>query len=137
MESKREIVNKVIAYIEENLEEQLDLDEISRSAGYSKFHLNRMFSEVTGSTIHRYVQSRRLTLAAEKLVGTGLPIAQIACEAGYHSQQAFTLAFRQLYLYPPRVYRERGIFLPKQERWSMALGSRRIAVLGRMGGRAA
>lgn len=119
MKFKKEIIKKVIDYIENNLEQEIDLDNIAKTIGYSKFHLNRMFTEETNMTIHKYVQIRRLTVAAEKLVKTDMPIVQIAYEAGYHSQQAFSLAFKQIYLYPPKIYRNRGIFVPKQQQISM------------------
>lgn len=119
MDSMRDIVKQVIDYIENNLEKELDLDMIAESAGYSKFHLNRIFTNETGCTIYKYIQTRRLTIAAEKLVKTDLPVSRIACEALYNSQQAFSLAFKQVYLYPPRVYRDKGIFMPKQNRISM------------------
>ncbi len=121
MESNNKTVNTVINFIEENIESDIDLDEIARNAGYSKFHLNRLFSEATGTTIYKYVQSRRLTAAAEKLVYTDLPIAQIAYEAAYNSQQAFTLAFRQAYGCPPKAYRHRGVMAPRQNNCSMSL----------------
>ena len=44
---------------------------------------------------------------------------QIAYESGYDSQQAFTLAFKQLYVYPPKTYRNIGVFVPKQNRISL------------------
>ncbi len=106
MKKNYDIVQKVIQYMEENLDEELTLDTISKQIGYSKFHLNRIFTEETGYTMHKFIQSRRLTLAAGKLTTTTTPIAQIALEAGYHSQQAFTLAFRQIYQYPPQTYRK-------------------------------
>ena len=37
-------------------------------------------------------------MAAEKLVDTDMDITQIAYDAGYQSQQAFSLAFKQVYL---------------------------------------
>ncbi len=119
MKFKKEVVKKVIDYIENNLEQEIDLDKIAEIIGYSKFHLNRMFTEETNVTIHKYLQIRRLTVAAEKLVKTNMPIIQIAYEAGYHSQQAFSLAFKQIYLYSPKIYRDRGIFVPKQQKISM------------------
>lgn len=119
MKFKKEIIKKVIDYIENNLEQEIDLDNIAETIGYSKFHLNRMFAEETNITIYKYLQIRRLTIAAEKLVKTDTPIVQIAYEAGYHSQQAFSLAFKQVYLYPPKIYRDRGIFVPKQQKISM------------------
>ena len=67
MKNQKHTVRKVIDYIEEHLEEKLNLEQIAEHAGYSRFHLNRIFMEETGDTIHKYVQERRLTMAAEKL----------------------------------------------------------------------
>ena len=120
MNPNQETIKKVIDYIEKHLDEKMELDNIARHAGYSKFHLNRIFTEETGTTIHKYLQLRRLTIAAEKLAKTDIPVAQIAYEAGYHSQQAFSLAFKKIYLYPPKLYRNMGIFAPKQNRMEMA-----------------
>lgn len=119
MKDQKEIIRKVIDYIEQNIEKEISLDNISKSIGYSKFHLNRVFAEQTGITIYKYLQNRRLTIAAEKLVKTDKLITQIAYEAGYDTQQSFSFAFKQVYLYPPKTYRDIGIFLPKQNRISM------------------
>lgn len=119
MKDQKEVVKKVIDYIEQNIEKEISLDNISKSIGYSKFHLNRVFAEQAGITIYKYLQNRRLTIAAEKLVKTDKSITQIAYEAGYDTQQSFSFAFKQVYLYPPKTYRNIGIFLPKQNRISM------------------
>ncbi len=91
MEGKKRTVKNVIEYVEAqlSLEEGLDLETIAKRAGYSRFHLNRMFCEVTGSTLHRYIKERRLSEAAKKLVmEEEKTIADIALEAAYQSQQA-------------------------------------------------
>lgn len=119
MKNQKEVVKKVIDYIERNLDKEINLDNISKNIGYSKFYLNRIFTEHTGITIHKYLQNRRLTVAAEKLVKSDKPIMQIAYEAGYDTQQSFSFAFKQAYLYPPKIYRNIGIFMPKQNRISM------------------
>ncbi len=116
MKHQKEIVEKVIEYIEKNLEKEINLENISRNIGYSKFHLNRVFTEQTGITIYKYLQNRRLTVAAEKLIKTDKPITQIAYEAGYDTQQSFSFAFKQVYFYPPKMYRDIGIFIPKQNK---------------------
>lgn len=121
MKDQKDVVNKVIDYMEKNMEEKINLDNISKNVGYSKFHLNRIFVEHTGITIYKYLQNRRLTIAAEKLVKSNKPIAQIAYEAGYDTQQSFSFAFKQIYLYPPKAYRDIGIFMPKQDRIFMYL----------------
>lgn len=110
------IVNQILDVIEKNLDNELTLDKIANELNYSKFYLNRLFSENIGCTIHKYIQKRRLTEAARELVESGEPIIEIAFRAGYNSPQAFTQAFQLLYQYPPGVYRQKGIFFPKQER---------------------
>lgn len=115
MNEKEKLVSRVAAYIEAHLEEPIPLDQVARHTGYSKFHLNRMFRETAGCTIHQYIRARRLTKAAEKLVRTDAPIAEIAYEAQYESQQAFTLAFGRFYGCSPLSYRRQGIFASRQK----------------------
>ena len=115
MSEIKETVSKTIDYIEDHLGEEITLDDIADFAGYSKYHLNRVFADAVGCTIYKYVQKRRLTEAARKLVCSDTSIIDIAYEANYDSQQAFTLAFKQLYAITPQIYREIGRFLPKQE----------------------
>ncbi len=107
-------IKKTIDYIENHLDEDIKLETIAKAVGYSKYHLNRMFAESTGQTIHRYIRERRLEKAADNLVHSEKSIVEIAFEAGYESQQAFTLAFRQLYYYTPMVYRNIGILNTRQ-----------------------
>ena len=113
------IVKKITLYIEAHLDEDLSLEDIANNLHYSKFYLARIFAEQTGSTIGKYIQRRRLTLAAQKLVETNKPIVEISYEAHYNSQQAFTLAFRRLYLCTPQVYRRRGRFDIRQPQMCM------------------
>ena len=131
MDEKKRIVDKIIHYVESNLSapERLSLEEIARYAGYSKFHVNRMFSEVTGCTIHRYMKERRLSEAARKLVLEEDSIAKIAQDASYLSQQAFTLAFKNVYGCTPMTYRKARIYkeIRNKEVILMHLGSWRCA----------
>lgn len=119
---KDKAIKEMIDYIESNLDRQLNLDEIAKEAGYSKFHLNRMFSEHVGYTVYKYIQMRRLTAAAEKLVYTKKPIIDIAYEANYGSQQSFTLAFRRLYDCTPREYRIMKIHTPRLDKFKPGNG---------------
>ena len=122
------IISDLLSYIEDNLTGDLSLDTLACEFNYSKFYLARIFSEHTGCTLYKYIQGRRLTDAAQKLVETGQPIVEIAYEAHYNSQQAFTLAFHQMYALSPQTYRKNGVFLPRQPKIDMRrLVSRRSA----------
>ena len=110
------VVKKTVDYIETHMDEDLSLDKIANALNYSKYYIARSFNEETGCTVYKYIQGRRLTLAAQKLVETKRPIVEIAYEAHYDSQQAFTLAFKQLYACTPGIYRKNGVFYPKQSK---------------------
>lgn len=117
--SDNPVTEKLIAYIEEHIGEDLSLEQIAEALNYSKFYIARTFAKETGSTIYKYIQGRRLTLAAKKLVETKEPIVEIAYEAHYNSQQAFTQAFHRLYECTPQNYRKNGIYYPKQTRLAL------------------
>ncbi len=104
------IVEKAISYIENHLNEDLSLDELAKNLHYSKFYLERVFAENLDCTVYRYIKGRRLAEAARKLIETNKSIVEIALEARYSSQQAFTLAFKKQYLCTPQDYRKKWLF---------------------------
>lgn len=61
------VVKKVIDYIETHIDEDLSLDKIAGALNYSKFYIARAFNQETKCTIYKYIQGRRLTLAAQSL----------------------------------------------------------------------
>ncbi len=61
-------IEKVIDFIEEHLDNKLDLETLATASHYSKYHLHRKFTDTVGMTIHDYVSRRQLTEAAKLLV---------------------------------------------------------------------
>ena len=86
MQKNIQNITAVIEYIEAHLTEKLDLDTIADAVHYSKYHLHRMFADMTGLTAHDYIQRRRLTEAAKLLVFSDKPVMEIALLAGYESR---------------------------------------------------
>lgn len=108
------IVLQAIGFIEDNLNNKLELETVAAALHYSKFHLHRMFTKTVGLTIHEYAQRRQLTEAAKLLVFSKKPIIEIALLSGYESQQAFTSAFKAMYKTTPVGFREAESFYPLQ-----------------------
>lgn len=106
------ITKRILLYIEDNMDLKLSLEKIAEDLNYSKFYIARTFKNNTGMTLYKYIRGRRLDEAARKLAETNQPIVEVAFEAGYSSQQAFTQAFRCVYAHTPQEYRRRGIFIP-------------------------
>jgi AraC family multidrug resistance transcriptional activator len=102
-------IARIKKYIEEHFTENIRLDDIANTIGYSKYHMNRMFYEKTGQTIHNYIKERRLYEAAELLTETDKAIVEISLIVGYTSQQAFTRAFKQIFECTPHIYRNHHI----------------------------
>jgi len=108
------IVSQAIRFIEDHLNEKLELEMVAAALQYSKFHLHRMFTKTVGLTIHEYAQRRQLTEAAKLLVFSNKPIIEIALMSGYASQQAFTSIFKAMYKTTPAEFRKVEKFYPLQ-----------------------
>ena len=104
----------LLEHIEAHLDQPLTLDALAQVAGYSKYHLSRLFKSAVGFPLHQYIARRRITNAAYALVTTDQPLLQIALAAGYETQPSFTRAFRKAYGLNPQAYRRRGSFTPVQ-----------------------
>ncbi len=109
-------IQRGIDYIEANLDFDVELAKVSRVAGVSHWHFQRMFKATTGETLKTYVRSRRLAKSLERLLTTKDSILDIAVLAGFESQEAFTRAFKRAFDLTPNAYRKLGdksLFLKK------------------------
>ncbi|WP_413735345.1 MDR efflux pump AcrAB transcriptional activator RobA [Sodalis sp. RH21] len=120
------IIRDLLSWLEGHLDQPLSLDNVAAKAGYSKWHLQRMFKEVTGHAIGAYIRARRLSKAAVALRLTSRPILDIALQYRFDSQQTFTRAFKKQFIQTPALYRRSeewdstGIRPPiRLEKWSM------------------
>lgn len=61
-------MNRAIDYLEANMTEKLNIEEVAKLAFSSPFHFQRMYHMLTGVTVAEYVRRRRLTLAAQEIM---------------------------------------------------------------------
>lgn len=61
------IIRDLLTWLEGHLDQPLSLDNVAAKAGYSKWHLQRMFKDVTGHAIGAYIRARRLSKSAVAL----------------------------------------------------------------------
>ncbi len=103
-------INKVMDYIERNLDQDLNLSEISRIACYSPFHFHRIFSVISGETINAFITRKRIEKIASQLIaGTETPLAELASKYGFNSASSFTRTFSKFYGMSPSEFRENGL----------------------------
>ncbi len=96
---------KAITFIEAHLNDDVQLVEVSEVACYSHYHFLRIFQAITGVTAGAYIRRRRLTKAAEVLLKGKARIIEIAQDAGFESQAAFTRAFKEVFDESPAQFR--------------------------------
>ncbi|GMQ56259.1 AraC family transcriptional regulator [Vallitalea sediminicola] len=107
MKTNYENILYLIDLIEEDLSQNNNLESLAKKMGYSKYHLNKMFTNVVGMSVHQYIKNRRLSETAKKLMCTHDSILDIALNTGYESQQAFTEAFKAKFRMSPKTLRHK------------------------------
>ena len=65
-----QVIDTIVEWIDDNLHQPLRIDDIARHAGYSKWHLQRLFLQYKGESLGRYIRERKLLLAARDLRDT-------------------------------------------------------------------
>ncbi|GMK48501.1 hypothetical protein PghCCS26_56310 [Paenibacillus glycanilyticus] len=78
-----EHLNGALDYIEQNLENEIDEQEIAKRAFCSVYHFKRMFAYLAGIPLQEYIRRRRLTHAALDLQDKTVKVIDIAVKYGY------------------------------------------------------
>ncbi|MFJ1809570.1 MULTISPECIES: helix-turn-helix domain-containing protein [unclassified Streptomyces] len=100
------IVERAVQIIRERYSEPLSLDDIAGAVLVSKFHLLRVFSQVTGVTPGRFLGAVRIGEAKRLLKNSDLGVATISSRVGYSSTGSFTSRFTESVGIPPTQYRQ-------------------------------
>ena len=112
-------MRRVLDYIDQHLDDDLDLETVSRVAAFSKFHFHRQFTATFELSLHRYVQLARLKRASHRLaLVNAQSVTEIALDAGYDAPDAFARAFRQRFAQSPSSFRKSPDWAP----WLTAFG---------------
>lgn len=96
---------------------ELSLAELAAIAQCAPSHFQRLFSLYTGVSVMRYQRLLTLDRAASQLAFRAQSILEIALDAGYQSNEAFTRAFQQFVGQSPRAFRQHPDWLA----WQLAI----------------
>ena len=109
-------INKVVAYINDHLDESLDLKTLAEVAALSEFHFHRVFKALKGESIGTHISRLRIEAAARLLRYSALSIEDIAFNIGYEAPAALSKAFKNQYGITPTQYRtNKDIYIMKKE----------------------
>lgn len=90
-------LQQAINYIEDNITEVLDTEEIAARSFSSPYHFQRVFSILCGYTLGEYIRNRRLSLAGAELQRGEIKVIDAAVKYGYESPDSFAKAFRKFH----------------------------------------
>ena len=111
-------MQRVLNYIDQHLDGELNLETLSSIAAFSRFHFHRQFMATFGLSVHRYVQLARLKHASHRLAADAQSVTETAMDAGYEGPDAFARAFRQRVGQSPSSFRK----APDWASWFAAFG---------------
>ena len=125
-------INKVVAYINNHLDETLELKTLANEAALSDFHFHRIFKALKGEAIGGYITRLRLEATARLLRYTALTIEEIAFNIGYETPASLSKAFKKQYGISPTEYRtNKDTYIMKKEiiNLDLALKAPKIVIL--------
>ena len=90
-----QVIDTIVEWIDDNLHQPLRIDDIARHAGYSKWHLQRLFLQYKES-LGRYIRERAAA-GRRDLRDTDQRVYDICLKYGFDSQQTFTRVFTRTF----------------------------------------
>ncbi len=98
----RKFVDKVTAFIEENISEsELSVEQIADAMGMSRANIYRRMVAATGNTPSEFIKIVRLRHAERLLMQSGLTISEICYEVGFTSPRYFSKCYKEFFGYVP------------------------------------
>ena len=108
-------IQRAIDYVEANITEEIDYEEVAKQAYSSSFHFQRVFGILCGFSLGDYIRMRRLSLAGEELSRSSAKIIEVALKYGYDTPESFSRAFTRFHGIAPSEAKRSGnvkIFTP-------------------------
>lgn len=101
-------VNKVIDFIDSNIDKTLNLATLANVANFSPYHFHRIFSAFTGETLNSFIKRLRIEKAASLLLNNAeTPVSEIAFLCGFNSESVFSRTFKEYFKYSAKQYRQK------------------------------
>lgn len=104
--SPEEIVTLVKDYVKKHYSEEIDLNSIARTLGFSSSYLTKVFNKVENTTPSKVIRSFRMGIAKQLLNDDSLTIQQIASHVGYSDPFHFSKSFKQTVGISPTQYKQ-------------------------------
>lgn len=98
-------IDKAIAYMKENIDQRLTLDQIAQEVAYSASHFSIIFFKKTGHTPLDFFNHLKIQTSCQYLDFTDMKIKEIAVRLGFADQYYFSKVFTKYMNCSPSEYR--------------------------------
>lgn len=98
--------HEIEQYLEQHLR-QANLQSLAEQLGYSAVYTGALVKQLTGVSFSKLLQAKRCRAAADMLLQTDLPIAEIIHAVGYENESFFRDLFSEKYGKTPIQYRKK------------------------------
>jgi AraC family transcriptional regulator len=115
MNNYQKSIDKVLTYIDANLNEKQELDKLAAIANLSKFHFHRIMKAFLDETLGNYINRLRLETAVKLLRYSFQPINEIAYQVGYETLSAFNKGFKKMFGVSPTSIRKNKNLIIEQK----------------------
>ena len=106
--SEKDFLKEVINFLEQNLNTDFNLDDISNQFNYSKGYFCRQFKRITGMSLWEYYTIYRIEKSARLIKQTPSEnLTIIAHKSGFKNTRSFNIAFKTYYGCTPSEYRKK------------------------------
>lgn len=102
---KPDLLDQVMAYIEDNLSQRITLADTAKHFFVSESTISHIFKEKLGTSFYRCVTQRRL-ISAKTLILQGVHLEAVGEQVGFTDYSSFYRAFKQEYGISPRQFRK-------------------------------
>lgn len=93
--TRSERIVNAVAYMEEHIEDGLDMAECAASTGITRRQLERLFADHLGTSPRQYLNDLRLRHGRALLTETNMTVLEVAIACGYISSSHFSKSFRK------------------------------------------
>lgn len=114
-------IQKAIDYMEDNLLENINYEDVAKAVYMSNYHFHRIFSLVTGISANEYIKNIRLSLAGQELSMSKSKVIDIAMKYGYDSPESFSRAFTRFHGVSPSLAKNSGVQLKSFNRLNIKI----------------
>lgn len=109
LEDDNSLLALIESYIVDNINDEISVFDLAKLSGLSENYFRVQFKKITGMSPLKYINSKRIDFAKEKLLNSQLSITEVAFDLGFSSCQYFSTFFKKQTSLTPEEFRKTSL----------------------------